>query len=119
LWKGARKPSGYTLASWSSISKPKSQGGWGLRDLDLFNQALAAKFLWRALFHKSLWAEVIRKKYLKGVEVVPWLRKDHLSFSSSSIVWRKLLSALPMIKNWIAWKVGSGVRVLVGMDPHI
>jgi len=52
------------------ITKPKYQGGWGIRDLELFNKALAAKSLWRALFHNGLWRVSIRKKYLKGIEVV-------------------------------------------------
>jgi len=50
-------------------------GGWGIRDLDLFNQALAAKSMWRDLFHTGLWSSVMRKKYLKGIKIVSWLRK--------------------------------------------
>jgi len=85
------------------IAKPKSQGGWGIRDLVLFNKALAKKSMWRDLFHNELWSVILRNKYLKGMEVVSWLRKEQCYFHKASIIWRNLLSALPVIKNWIAW----------------
>lgn len=119
LWKGEKNPSSYILASWSSIAKPKSLGGWGIRDLDIFNKYLAVKSLWRDLFHKGLWGEITRKKYLKGVEVVSWLQKKHTSFPSASIIWKNIFYVLPIVKNWVAWKVGSGLRVLLGLVPFI
>lgn len=55
FWKRAQKPSGFHLASWDLIAKPKALGGWGIRNLTWFGQALAIKSLWRALFGKGLW----------------------------------------------------------------
>jgi len=108
LWKRAKNPSGFHLASWSQIAKPKHQGGWGIRDLDLFNKALAAKSMWRALFHKQLWSALMRNKYLKGIEVVSWLRKENVPCTKVSIVWRNLLTTLVVIKLWVAWRVDFG-----------
>jgi len=54
LWKEAKNPSGFHLASWSQIAKPKYKGDWGIRDLDLFNKALATKSMWRDIFHNGL-----------------------------------------------------------------
>jgi hypothetical protein len=39
---------GFHLAKWDMITKPKDLGGWGIRNLDWFGRALAAKSLWRA-----------------------------------------------------------------------
>lgn len=111
---------GYNLARWSLIAKPKNKGGWGIRDLNLFNKALASKSLWRALFHDGIWSVTMRRKYLKGVDVVSWLRsKKHFAFQIASIIWKNILTTLLVVKRWIAWKVGTGTRVLLGLDPFL
>ena len=45
LWDGNKKDFKYHLAEWEAISKPKSLGGWGIKNLRLFNLALCAKSL--------------------------------------------------------------------------
>ncbi|KAH9800659.1 hypothetical protein KPL71_000753 [Citrus sinensis] len=51
---------------WDSLSKAKSRGGMGFRDLTSFNQALVAKQGWRLLrFPNSLMARVMQAKYYK------------------------------------------------------
>ena len=107
------------MARWSQIEKPKNKGGWGIRDLNLFNNALAAKSLWRALFHDGIWSVTMRRKYFKGDDVVSWLRKKHFALPIASIIWKNILTTLPMVKRWIAWKVGIGTGVILGLDPFL
>jgi len=119
LWRGERSPIGFHLSSWNFIAKPKAMGGWGLRDVELFNKYLAAKYLWRVLFHQGIWSRLMRKKYMKGVKVTKWLRKEMEGYSIASLLWRNLITASPIIKGWLAWEVGSGNQIHVGMDPFI
>ena len=119
LWRGERSPIGFHLSSWNFIAKPKAMGGWGLRDVELFNKYLAAKYLWRVLFHQGVWSRLMRKKYMKGVKVTKWLRKEMEGYSIASLLWRNLITASPIIKGWLAWEVGSGNQIHVGMDPFI
>jgi hypothetical protein len=37
------------LVSWRKITIPKSQGGWGLKNIFMFSKALAAKIVLRLL----------------------------------------------------------------------
>jgi len=67
------------------ISKPKYLGGWGIRNLDWFAQALASKSLWRALFKIGLWSLAMHKKYLKGVDVIFWLRNENYKYLVASL----------------------------------
>jgi len=30
-----------------------------------------------------------------------------------------MLDSLPVIKNWVVWKVGDGKRIIVGRDPFL
>jgi hypothetical protein len=50
--------------NWESLAKPKTQGGWGIRNIFTFNTALAANSLWRVLTTKGIWSMVIKDKYL-------------------------------------------------------
>jgi hypothetical protein len=64
LWMGGRKEHGIHLCSWEKIAKPKLLGGWGLRNLFIFNRALATKSLWQVLMEEGIWHRVIKYKYL-------------------------------------------------------
>lgn len=119
IWKGGKKTSGYHLANWQSLAKPKEAGGWGIKHLEWFALALAAKTCWRGLFGNNLWNKVITRKYLKGIDTTSWLRRDFHHTKTPSIFWQNLMLALPMIKRSLAWKVGTGQRVILGRDPYI
>jgi hypothetical protein len=49
LWTRRRETEGIPLAKWTRISKPKEAGGWELKNIFAFSQALPAKSLWRML----------------------------------------------------------------------
>jgi hypothetical protein len=57
LWVGRRVEDDIPLVKWDRIAKPKELGGWGLKNMYAFNQALVAKSLWRMLFNKGLWGK--------------------------------------------------------------
>ena len=49
---------------WSVVCQPKSQGGLGLLNIDVMNQALLAKWLWKLESGSGLWQTIIKKKYI-------------------------------------------------------
>ena len=63
LWTGCSEKPHFHLCSWDMIAKPKLLGGWGLRNIFLFNRALAANSLWRVLMKDGIWHKVIKDKY--------------------------------------------------------
>ena len=63
------------MVSWSVICKDKKHGGLGLRHLEIFNQALLGKWLWRfPLKRESFWRKVIVGKF--GEEEGGWNTKE-------------------------------------------
>ncbi|XP_073137689.1 uncharacterized mitochondrial protein AtMg00310-like [Henckelia pumila] len=73
--------------SWSELSKPKSRGGMGFRNLVFFNKALLAKQIWRIVdAPSSLVARVLKRSLL-------WSRE--------------------LVDKGIRWRVGKGDKVVV------
>jgi hypothetical protein len=69
LWTSGSANKHLHLCHWESIAKPKSVGGWGLRNIFLFNQALASKSLWRVLSQDGIWHRVITGKYITHLTI--------------------------------------------------
>jgi len=64
LWIGKREKEGIPLVKWKKMAKPKVQGGWDLKNIFLFGQALATKSLWRLFKIEGLWGRVMIEKYI-------------------------------------------------------
>jgi hypothetical protein len=43
LWTGKKDKEGMHLISWKRLSKPKKNGGWGIKNIFTFGKALASK----------------------------------------------------------------------------
>jgi hypothetical protein len=38
---------------------------------------------------------------------------------NGSVIWKATVNAFPLIGNWLIWKVGNGVDIIIGKDPWI
>jgi hypothetical protein len=119
LWTGKKQKEGIHLLSWQKITKPKKDGGWGIKNIYTFGKALAAKNLWRCLMVPGLWHEVILKKYLKKKSVTEWLREGMKNWIGISNIWRALISSLPILTEWLVWNPGNGRDIRIGADPMV
>lgn len=69
------------------LSKSKSLGGLGFRDLEAFNQALLAKTLWRiAMEPNSLIFRILQDKYFPTTN---WAGAS--AEVGSSLIWKSLM----------------------------
>jgi hypothetical protein len=119
LWNGHGKKHKFHLSSWASLTTPKRAGGWGLRDLPLFNTALLASSLWRALNHNSIWHRIVAAKYLGSQRLCDWLRKPSLQQSRASTFWKGMIASSPVILHWLRWKPGTGTDISLGRDQIV
>lgn len=59
-WKWEKK--GWVV--WSIIRQPKDQSGLDVQNIELQNQCLLSKWLFKLLNKDGLWKTILRKKYL-------------------------------------------------------
>lgn len=69
LWGGSDLRRKIHLVKWGDVSLSKSQGGLGVKRIDLMNVCLLLKWWWRfGAKEKSLWKDVICKKYYGSID---------------------------------------------------
>lgn len=64
------------MVKWRKLTKPKEDGGWGLKNIHLFRMALAAKSLWRLMHNEGLWREIMIAKYIAPRSIEDWIKRD-------------------------------------------
>jgi len=117
LWSGKKESQVTPWVRWEKIAQPKEKGGWGLKNIFLFSKALAAKAGWRLLATPSLWQKVMIQKYIAPESVESWIRNPIKNKRGISVIWKAILNSFPIISNKLAWKIGSGEKVRIGVDP--
>jgi len=90
----------FHLCSGDVLSRPKSCGGWGLRNMEHFNLALLANTLWNTLFGRGLWNKIVMDKYLRHSNVIQWFRLTIFKDFSASRIWRNLLKSINFLLHW-------------------
>jgi len=67
LWKGKLEGHHSARVSWELVTKPKDQGGLGIRDLSYWNRACTIKLIWLLFFQsRSVWVAWFKVHFLRG-----------------------------------------------------
>ncbi|CAN1293082.1 LINE-1 retrotransposable element ORF2 protein [Linum perenne] len=86
LWGGDDSSGKKAKVAWTDVTFPKQEGGLGLRDMKMWNQALVFRLLWDIFACQgSIWVAWLRHYRTKGRDL------GSLSTGSGSWVWRRLL----------------------------
>jgi hypothetical protein len=120
LWGGSVEVFGkYHLADWETLSLPKLAGGWGIKNLEWFNISLLLKTMWSGARSDGLWGLVLRKIYLGNLSIIGWIRNDKYKNSHGYAIWNKFTKYFEWIGQYLAWYIGDGRQVRVGVDPFV
>ncbi|XP_048621914.1 uncharacterized protein LOC111212914 [Brassica napus] len=101
--------------AWETLTKPKAGGGLGLRDIQLFNQALLAKQAWRILTKPdSLLARILLGKYCHKKHFL-----DAMVPATCSHGWRSILHGRDLLKENLGKAIGNGQTTKLWKDSWI
>ncbi|KAK6124264.1 hypothetical protein DH2020_042016 [Rehmannia glutinosa] len=100
---------------WDKLRRPKHLGGMGFRDLELFNQALLAKQVWRLIDRPhSLVSRIFKAKYFPQASIF-----EAVVGSRPSYTWRSLIWGRDLLRDGIRWRVGNGRNINIVSDPWL
>jgi hypothetical protein len=101
--------------SWDKVTRPKSHGGMGFRDMKIFNQALLARQAWKLIKDpESLCARVLRAKYYPNSNLL-----DTAFIQNTSPSWQGIMHGLDLLKRGAIWRIGDGTQVRIWRDNWI
>ncbi|GJT51583.1 retrotransposon protein, putative, ty1-copia subclass [Tanacetum coccineum] len=112
LWCNGEYKRGKAKVAWDIICLPKSEGGLGIRSLDVFNIALMTTHVWNIISNKDLlWVKWIHMYKLKGRSFWDVPMKADMSWG-----WCKLLQLRDIIKPFFWQKIGNGLSTSLWYD---
>ncbi|WVZ57425.1 hypothetical protein U9M48_007811 [Paspalum notatum var. saurae] len=114
-WSQQDKSNKIHWVAWEKLTRSKSRGGLGFRDLYTFNIAMLARQAWRILvFPDTLCAQVLKAKYFPGKSILEATARSGVSYT-----WRSILKGVGLLKEGIIWRIGNGCSVNIWRDPWI
>ncbi|GJV67697.1 putative RNA-directed DNA polymerase [Tanacetum coccineum] len=112
LWCNGEIKRGKAKVAWEEICLPKSEGGLGLRSLEIFNLALMTTHIWNIISNKeSLWVRWIHTYKLRGRTLWDVQPKGAMSWG-----WRKILQLRSIVKPFFWARIGNGMTTSVWYD---
>ncbi|KAK4384358.1 putative ribonuclease H protein [Sesamum angolense] len=114
LWKG-NSTVGYPKVAWSSVCRPKEEGGLGIRDILALNKALMCRHLWNVIQgnQSSIWVRWIAHNHLRHKSV--WT----VDVKGGSWGWRSFFDYDQHFFLTLSSRLGMGNLFLFGMTPGI
>jgi hypothetical protein len=121
LWGGVGGARKVCWVKWRKVCQPRNKGGFGVRDVNMVNLSLLAKWKWHLLQEEQpLWKRVLIDKYgdhvsgLAPGEGVRWPR-------FTSLWWRNLMNLEEGVGgNWftnrVRRKIGNGMKTSFWKD---
>eukprot|EP00253_Pinus_taeda_P003164 PITA_03164 len=58
-------------------------------------------------------------KVLSPENILDWIQRDQRTSGRQSIIWKAVLTSLPLIRDGLTWQIHQGSAVSIGVDPWI
>ena len=115
FWWGSGERKGLHWYAWKRVSVPKSEGGLGFRDLEIFNQALLSKQVWRIMQNPNcLMTRILKARYFSDGDILKTKLKRKASYA-----WKSILYGRDLLTKGMRYIVGDGSQVDMWTDPWI
>ncbi|XP_026417133.1 uncharacterized protein LOC113312608 [Papaver somniferum] len=117
LWGSTDVRRKMSWVSWLKVSKPKSLGGLGVKNLKCTSQALKTKWVGRyATEKKALWRRVVQQK-LKNKEEASLPTNDDTAIGRSN--WKSILNNTSFVDKEVKFNFNNGKSIRFWLDDWI
>jgi hypothetical protein len=106
FWQNDENKRKYRLTKWNIICRPKDQGGLGIEVLELKNQCLLSKWLFKLFNEDGVWQELLHTKYLSQKTLSEVRAKP-----MDSPFWKGLMRVKDKFISRGYFKIGDGSAV--------
>ncbi|KAM6566616.1 hypothetical protein CsatA_025744 [Cannabis sativa] len=116
-WKSQSRSGskGVSWISWKRLSKHKTEGGMGFRDLRDYNLSFLGKQGWRLLTNEdSLVSKIYKARYYPSGSFLNATLGHNPSF-----IWKSILEAQGLVKVGVRKSIGNGDNVSILLDPWL
>jgi hypothetical protein len=103
FWQNDSQKKKYRLTKWSIVCQPKDQGGLGIQNLEIQNQCLLSKWLFKLINKDRLWQTIIHNKYLAEQTIGKVDRKP-----GDSHFWLGLMKAKEIFLRYGSFHLNNG-----------
>ena len=101
--------------AWDKLTLPKTDGGLGFRDIEVFNNALLTKLIWRLIRSPtSLLGKTLLGKYCSSANIMECSVSGSISHG-----WRGIMVGKEVLKLGLGWSIGNGENIRVWKDPWL
>ncbi|KAJ1695019.1 hypothetical protein LUZ63_011717 [Rhynchospora breviuscula] len=113
FWGKMEKNRYLAPVAWKKVCRPYEEGGLGVKDLQMFGEALFMKLVWEMMGGSDkMWVKVCRAKYCPQIDF--W---DAKPYSSSSAMWRNIMNLKGEFKSNVRWIIGDGSKIKAVAQP--
>ncbi|GJZ66992.1 hypothetical protein Tco_0630232 [Tanacetum coccineum] len=112
LWNQGELSKGKAKVAWLNICRPKTMGGLGLKELEVWNECMIMKHLWNIASDKNtLWVKWVNTLKLKGRSI--WAINED---ASDSWGWKNILKMREEARKFMVMKIGNSEKAYVIFD---
>ena len=61
--------------------------------------------------------KVVIQKYIAPSSLIDWIKHTQKSFKGGTIFQKEIIKSFHLIEDHLAWNVGDGTSVRIGLDP--
>ena len=115
LWGDTENQKHVHLLSWEKVTKTKQQGGLGIRDIKLNNEAFLTNQAWRIWTNPNgIWAKFLKQRHFPNTH---FLNLAISTYGSHS--WKAILKGRSILSKGTCWIVGNGQSTKFWTDPWL
>lgn len=106
LWTGDTKKRKLVVVKWSVVGMPITNGGLGIRPLNLLNKSAMLYLGWSVLIFAEAWEPYMRTRFL-------WFLR------AASSIWQGIKPSILVVHEQMTWQIGSGNSISFWCDKWL